>query len=138
MSEFALTTTVRDRICDAIGHGVYLEDALRLADVNVSAYYRWLEAAENEHGPHAAEYQAFKEAVEIAQAQYQAHYLGKIREAAERTWTAAAWLLERRWPQKYALRNRTELSGPDGQPVKIVFEFVKPKADSEDDQAEDS
>jgi hypothetical protein len=32
-------------------------------------------------------------------------------------WTAAAWLLERRWPENFAKVERTELSGPGGTPL---------------------
>jgi transposase len=141
MPEFSLTPSVQDRLCLAIKAGLYLEDACRVVGIDPHTYRDWLEKAEHEDGPHAAEYHAFKDAVEEAQAQYQLHYLNTVRAAAEsgpKGWTAGAWLLERRFPHKWGLRNRTELTGPDGAPVKIVFEFIRPKAESEDDQAEDS
>jgi transposase len=139
--QFGLTPSVQDTICRGIECGLYLEDAVRAAGVDPHTYRDWLEKAENEDGPHAAEYHAFKDAVDAAQAQYQLHYLGTVRAAAEsgpKGWTAAAWLLERRFPHKWGLRNRTELTGLDGAPVKIVFEFIRPKAEIEDSQDQDS
>lgn len=36
------------------------------------------------------------------------------------TWQAAAWQLERGWPEHFARTERHELSGPDGGPVESV------------------
>lgn len=38
---------------------------------------------------------------------------------SERQWSAAAWLLERRFPDDYARTVRSEVSGPDGGPVQV-------------------
>jgi hypothetical protein len=35
-------------------------------------------------------------------------------------WQAAAWILERRWPQDFARRQALEMSGPDGGPIETA------------------
>lgn len=35
-------------------------------------------------------------------------------------WQAAAWVLERRWPESYSVRSRVEMSGPDGGPIETT------------------
>ena len=43
--------------------------------------------------------------------------------AQEGTWQAAAWWLERRRKQDWALRH--EFTGPDAGPLKIIVEYTK-------------
>lgn len=49
-------------------------------------------------------------------------------ERVEKSWTAYAWLLERKFPREYALVNRTELTGADGGPVKVEGDLEAMKA----------
>jgi len=42
-----------------------------------------------------------------------------IQKHAQKTWQAAAWLLERRCPEDWALKQRIEHSGPEGEPIPI-------------------
>ena len=42
----------------------------------------------------------------------------RIHAASQTTWQAAAWLLERRYPDKWGARHRLEHTGKDGGPVK--------------------
>jgi hypothetical protein len=49
---------------------------------------------------------SFRRAVKRAESKPERRWLSLIEKAAHdpKQWTAAAWLLERRWPEKYALR----------------------------------
>ena len=59
-------------------------------------------------------------AVERGEADAHARNLGLIQKAAQDgTWQAAAWFLERRYPELYGRTVRTEVSGPQGGPVKL-------------------
>jgi hypothetical protein len=63
----------------------------------------------------------FLEAIEKASAQLQLAMLSKITAAAENStqqWTAAAWILERRWPSEYG-RDRSPATA--GSTVSIAF-----------------
>lgn len=64
----------------------------------------------------------FLQAVRKAEADAEARFVGRIvQAAAEGTWTAAAWWLERRRPESYARTERVEsaveLSGPGGRSI---------------------
>ena len=64
-------------------------------------------------------YVEFAEAVKLAEGQAVVGWLRKIEEAATNgAWQAAAWKLERRYPQEYG-RTVQEHTGPDGGPLKI-------------------
>jgi hypothetical protein len=64
--------------------------------------------------------------------------LARVVKAAEdpRHWQAAAWLLERRHPDRYARTVRTELSGAEGGPVQVEAQVasVEVKVDLRSDR----
>ena len=47
---------------------------------------------------------AFASALEKAEAEAEASIHGKILRHMDKQWTACAWMLERRWPERYAKR----------------------------------
>lgn len=46
-------------------------------------------------------------------------YIRIIEEAAQTKWQAAAWYLERRWPERWAKRERFEVE-QRREPVRII------------------
>jgi hypothetical protein len=66
-------------------------------------------------------YAVFAEQVETAKAQAHARNLGLIQKAAGNgAWQAAAWFLERRYPDLYARRVLdVNVAGKDGGPIKV-------------------
>jgi transposase len=62
----------------------------------------------------------FAEALKAAEADSQQELLKKIWTASDQQWQAAAWMLERRWPQDFARRQALEMSGPDGGPIETA------------------
>lgn len=54
----------------------------------------------------------FKEAVEAAEADGEARLLQKLQDASEepRNWTAAAWILERKYRDKWSRNDRSEIN----------------------------
>lgn len=75
--------------------------ASSLADIHNTTFYRWME-----------DDAAFRSAVEKAEAEAEAFYLGAVLKAAAdpKTWTAAAWWLERRKNADYARRDKVEMT----------------------------
>jgi hypothetical protein len=112
-----LTKEVQDKIVFALRAGNYQETAARYAGIDGATFYRWMSrGAEEETGI----YSEFCEAVEKAKAEAEVRDVTLIDKAAkDGSWQAAAWKLERKFPNKWGRVNRTEISGPDGAPVKV-------------------
>ena len=51
----------------------------------------------------------FAAALKKAEAEAEAAIHGKILRAMDRQWTAAAWMLERRWPARWAKREQQQM-----------------------------
>ena len=80
--------------------------AAAYAEVSHQTFYNWLQDL------------TFVDAVEKAEADAEARAVAIVIRAAQGgTWQAAAWWLERRRQDMYALRAKVEVSGPDGGPI---------------------
>ncbi len=115
----------RDGLCDA--------DIIAAIGVHQATFYRWLKEGENaKTGVKRALYEELKK----AEAQYKRCLLTTIKSAAEsraQYWTAAAWLLERKYPMEYGKMERKADDG-DNAPVQLVLDFtIEPVADDDED-----
>jgi len=88
-----------------------------MTDENIDAILRtvalgvWPDRAAQMHGVsadamrmHKMRNPDFVTALEKAEAQAESGFHGKILRHTEKHWTAAAWMLERRWPDRWAKR----------------------------------
>lgn len=131
-----LIPSVQERICKALREGLHVHIAARLGGVHPATYYHWLKrGSETEEQP----YVDFVEAVEQAQAEAQERAIGLIQKHAvgflqvieeegedasgpwsktkkipQADWKAAAWLMERRHPEDWGIRQKVEHSGSVG------------------------
>ncbi|MBQ9001002.1 MAG: hypothetical protein IJ087_04030 [Eggerthellaceae bacterium] len=113
----------RDGLCDA--------DVIAAIGVHPSTFYRWLkEGEEAKSGVKRALYDDLKK----AESQYKRGLLTTIKGAAEsraQYWTAAAWLLERKYPMEYGKMERKADEG-ENAPVQLTLGLViEPMADDE-------
>jgi transposase len=53
---------------------------------------------------HKKRHPEFATAIKEAEAAAEQGFLGRILKHTEKQWTAAAWMLERRWPERWAKR----------------------------------
>lgn len=129
-----LTARVRQRFIEAIQKGASYELAARAAGISERTFYNWKARAE------AGErrFVQFVQELTRAEAEGAEKLLDSIIKAAEAQggdWRAAAWLLERRFPDVYAKRQPAEApqlpkapaeggaaGGPDG--VRKVLEQI--------------
>jgi hypothetical protein len=104
-----LSDELLERVVRAIRAGNYPEVAARHAGVHAATYYRWMErGAPARDAPEDEPYRRFRAEVERALADAEATEVGLILKAAgSGSWAAAAWLLERRFPERWG-RRRTE------------------------------
>ena len=104
-----LTSEVQQKICDAIKRGNYYDVACEFAGIGRSTFFRWKNAGEKAK---SGKYKDFWDAIKKAESEAEVMYVERIREAAEDgQWTAAAWYLERKYPDRWG-RNR-ENKSPD-------------------------
>jgi transposase len=123
-------TDVRvERLIEALKAGNYLEHACDYAGIGKSTVYRWLDRgqqeAENiEQGlkpdRHEKQYVELWDAIKRARSEATVRNVALIQQAARNgTWQAAAWWLERTAPQQYGRSVRAEVTGENGEPIKV-------------------
>ena len=125
-----LNIDTHNKIISAIRAGNYIETAAAYAGINKSTLYDWLKRGEREKQRVAQNprynirksekpYVEFSNAVEKALAEAEVRDVAIIAKAAEDQWQAAAWRLERKFPDRWGRRNlNIEHSGEIG--IKIV------------------
>lgn len=100
-----LTPEVEARIVRFIRRGLYAEIAAEAAGIAPRTLRTWRALSEaNPNGAHALFFAALKK----AEAEAEGSLVGVIRRAARDRWQAAAWLLERTRPDRYAHVRLTE------------------------------
>jgi hypothetical protein len=96
-----LTPEVSAAILDSLRRGNYFETAVLAQGVPVSTARTWL--AFGRQG-RAENFVKFFEGVKGAEAVAEESIVASIRAWTEKQWTAAAWLAERRFPERWAKR----------------------------------
>lgn len=115
-----LTEKMIERIAEAIRRGCYVETAVALAGLSKQSFYRWLKQAESDEATELA--QKLSDAVKKAMAEAETRDLAVIDKAAQSgEWTAAAWRLERKHPERWGRQSRVQVehSGVEGRPIEI-------------------
>lgn len=126
-----LTSEIQNKIVTAIRAGNYIETAAAYAGISKNTLYDWLkrgarEKERLERNPRArikkseAPYVEFSDAVEKAMAEAEIRDVAIIAKAAEENWQAAAWRLERKYPERWGRREKIEHVGKDDGPIETV------------------
>jgi transposase len=97
-----LTPEVQDGVCRMIRAGQRLEVAAAVAGVSDRSVRSWMAKGELA-GATNARYRAFRLAARQAEVDAEAILVTRVSKAAAAgSWRAAAWLLERRFPERWA------------------------------------
>lgn len=115
-----LTKKLQDKICNAIRAGNYIETASAYAGISKSTLYDWLKRGEREKVRVSKNsrarirkkeriYVEFSDAVEKALADSEVRDVAIIANAAKENWQAAAWRLERKFPNKWGRRFKADV-----------------------------
>jgi len=143
-----LTPESQERIVAATRNGAYREIAARLGGVDRATLLRWLKDGREAT---AGLQHDFYAAVKKAEAEWEQEQVEGIRDVAvggqviSRTtttrkdgtvtvtetlsrpeWTARAWLLERKLYDRWAKKERLELSGDERRPLRLEIVVPKP------------
>jgi hypothetical protein len=105
------------KILEALRLGVPQATAITYGGIAETTYYRWLQEGAADDAPeHLKE---FREAVKAARAEAEVRSVAIIQNASRKTWQAAAWFLERSFPQHWARTDRHEVTGRDGGAIEL-------------------
>jgi len=105
-----LTADVVGKILMAVRAGCYPEVAARWAGIAAATYYRW---CKDPRPP----YVAFRAALDMADAECEVMVIGNLVRLSRTSTRAAAFLLERRWPEKWAKSRRLPAEAPADTPT---------------------
>ncbi len=109
MRSYKRTPEVEKRLFDAIRLGATYKLASQYAGIDPATFWRWMEKDAT-----------FATQVKEAEGAAVVGWLAKIEKAAsDGNWQAAAWKMERRYPEDYSLRQRLEHTGADGGPIEF-------------------
>jgi hypothetical protein len=117
-----------------VSAGNYVETSAAFCGISQVTLREWMKRGEreiqrletdSEAVPIVSEskYVDFAYSIRKAQAESEARDVVLIGRAAQDQWQAAAWKLERRYPDRWGKRERHELTGSDGGPVQ--FEEIR-------------
>lgn len=113
------TPEIIERAGELATAGNYFECIFVCLEIPKSTAYDWLSWGDEGREP----YCRFSDALRKGWAAAEARLTAQIQQHGQADqpgqWTALAWFLERRFPDRYGRRNyvKQEVSGPGGQPV---------------------
>ncbi|MBQ3302194.1 MAG: Hin recombinase [Eggerthellaceae bacterium] len=124
-----LTTRMVEQAVEMKSHGMTNADICRALGISEQTFYRWLREDDTRLK------RSLSEGIKKAEAEYKETLLQSIMATATREknpqWTAAAWLLERKYPDEFAQTTRKPEVEEDDTP-KITL-GVEPKVARSDD-----
>lgn len=124
-----LTEELIEQMTELKGDGLSNKDICRAVGIHEATLYRWLSK------PSGRLHRALGESLKKAEADYKRTLLTTIREAATKKngqWTAAAWLLERKYPDEYAQATRDKGERAEAAPqivLGVAVRAAKPVVD---------
>lgn len=104
-----LTPEVKEKLFRALRLGSYIETAANYAGITRQTLYNWIDRGRKEESP----YSEFVEELDQVLAEAELRDLAIIAEAAKEQWQAAAWKLERRYPDRWGRVDRSAKQDSD-------------------------
>ena len=131
MAKQKITQELVDNAANLKRNGLSNADIIAALGISETTFYRWLQK------PTCKLHRALKESLKRAEAEYKGELLETIKATATREknpqWTAAAWLLERRYPDEFAQTTRKGDSTTDDVPHISLGVEVKVTNDGDGD-----
>lgn len=130
-----LTKELIEEIAQYLRAGNYIETTAALVGIHRDSIYEWLKRGNAEIERVSKSNRArirkreeifveFTDTVKKAQAQAEAMLVSLIGQAAQKNWTAAAWRLERKYPDKWGRTERNVATAQD-DPVKELAQQIQ-------------
>ena len=120
-----LNAEATEQVVRLVRAGNVVEVAAAAAGISRSTFFAWMNRGQKSGAANAA-HREFREAVIQARAEAEANLVARIAKAAQNgSWSAAAWLLERRAPERW------------GKPGERVTDEAEDEAEAEVPDADD-
>jgi transposase len=117
MKAHKLTPEIQKRIIQAIRIGATYEHAASYGGITRVTLWKWLKKGEEAK---SGKLKDFHDAVRKAEGEATVGWLAKIEQAAsDGAWQAAAWKLERRYPDEYG-RQRLDINSDNKVEIKVT------------------
>ncbi|HEU0194118.1 MAG TPA: hypothetical protein VFQ71_07955 [Gaiellales bacterium] len=132
--EVTLTAEMTDQLVAMLRAGNYINVACKAAGLPRRTYTEWMRRGRS-GAPADALYRSFRKEVEQARAMGEVRHVAAIASAARKSWQAAAWLLERQYPDRWGrtpMRIRESL--PPELPATVEPEPTAPDPFAEIDE----
>ena len=126
-----LTEELIEVMCGLKSKGMHNKDICMAVGIHEATLYRWL------NKPSARLHRVLSEEFKKAEARYKQELLDTIRGAAlakRQYWTAAAWLLERKYPEEFGRpeTRKTAVESEDAPKIVLGVEVRTATGDSAD------
>jgi hypothetical protein len=138
-----LSDAVIEQLKTVLQTGAFIETAVAFVGINRDTFYDWMKRGTRERtriesgqdpDPDEAMVLKFSDTMKKAIAGSEVRVVGIIAKAADKNWTAAAWIAERKYPDRWG-RQRLEITGKDGEafvaPVALAINMVRRNDDGE-------
>lgn len=127
-----ITPEMVEAICGFLRDGLHRQVAAEAAGVSSATLRRWLTIGKKSisHSRRTAKEALHRElyrGVRKAEGQAESVWVLRVAKASEADWKAAAWLLARKMPERWAEQSRrqVELTGANGGPVRTLDETLQ-------------
>lgn len=117
------TPEVIERIVSLLAAGNYEGTTAAAAGITPKTFYVWLRRGAPDGRAADRPYRDFRHRVERAQSEGEARNVALIARAATDNWQAAAWLLERRYPERWARPSQRGQQEPAAEPEPAADPF---------------
>jgi len=106
-----LTPAIKSKLISMIRIGVPLQTACKCCNLDYATVKEWIQRGKGTHSSRGKtpEFSAFADSYDQAIGECEANLIARIQTAASNDWKAAAWLLARRHPQRWAEPKPTSL-----------------------------
>lgn len=113
-----LTEDLIENICKAIRLGMYIEQAAALGGICRDSFYKWVrQGVRTGNGLEGL----LADRVKKALAESEARDLSRLDKAIDGgAWQAAAWKLERKFPDRWGRKLSLEHTGKEGAPIEVT------------------
>lgn len=118
MPKLKLNKELIEKASKLIAAGNYQKDVAKYLGIDESTWYRWLRKGETAKTNNI--FCKLYKAVKKAEAEAIARNVALIQQAAQDSWQAAAWWLERRYPEQWGKKDYMNLNADGGFTLKIV------------------